>query len=270
MTKKLSSLLYIFCLCLLASSCVPYKSIVYFQEKEEQATEPSIKKEFIPLPEFEYKIQPTDIVHIDVVTLDMETVEVFGMRQQNNNQMFQQAGPNNPVFYLTGYVVDQTGKIKLPVIGNIELGGLSVKEGENLVQAEIDRYFKDATVTLKLVSYRVNVLGEVRAPGQKIFYNDRVTIFDVLGQANGVTEFADLSKVRIYRSKKEGHEVIYVDLTDKQLITTENFFLLPNDVVYVEPLKARSQRFNLAMVGVVSSIISTVALIINLGINLNR
>ena len=114
---------------------------------------------------------------------------------------------------------------------------------------------------LKLVSYRVSVLGDVGLPGSYIVYNNQITILEALSLAGGPTEFADKSHVTLMRPSDRGVQAIYVDLSGTSVLGSEYYYLLPNDVVYVPTLKARAGRLNIDVLAVLIASISAAAVI---------
>jgi polysaccharide export outer membrane protein len=114
-----------------------------------------------------------------------------------------------------------------------------------------------------MISFKVTVLGEVNNPGYHYVYNNQLTILEALGLAGDLTNFASRKNVKLVRQVPRGSEVVLLDLRDPNLLKSKYFFLMPNDVVYVEPLKARSKRLNLELLTLVFSAATTAILILN-------
>jgi len=122
---------------------------------------------------------------------------------------------------------------------------------------------KNATVVTKLISYKITVLGEVNNPGYHYVYNNQATLLEALGLAGDLTIFASRKNVKLIRTVPQGTEVVLLDLKDPNLLKSKYFYLMPNDVVYVEPLRARSKRSNLENLTLLFSAITTAILILN-------
>jgi len=153
----------------------------------------------------------------------------------------------------------------LPMIGKIYVVGLTVEGVKKLVQQHVNEYMNYVTVDVKLVSFKITVLGEVNKPGTYSFFKKYVTIFDALGAASDMTDFGNRQKVKIIRTIDNKTIILQFDLTDRRILQNENFVLYPYDIVYVEPLK--SKVLGLRNISVVTSTllssIATFLLILN-------
>jgi polysaccharide export outer membrane protein len=206
-----------------------------------------------------YRLQPSDILSVQIKSTTAEELSgVFNVASELHS-MF--ANPGN--FYMEGYSIDASGKISLPVIGQLEVGGMTVDEAQKLIQLNVNRYLRDATVVVRMTSFKVTVLGNVKNPGYYYVYNNRANVLEALGMAGDLTEFGNREKVKLIRQNADGSEVTLLDLTDSRLPESEYYFLMPGDVLYVEPLKARVKRTNLELLSVVFSAATTAILILN-------
>jgi polysaccharide export outer membrane protein len=165
--------------------------------------------------------------------------------------------------FLEGYSIDEEGKITLPIIGGLTVKGLSVDEAQDLIQLNANKYLKNATVIVKLISFKITVLGEVNNPGYHYVYNNQITILEALGLAGDLSPTGSRKNVKLIRQAQGGSEVVLLDLTNPALLKSKYFYLLPNDAIYVEPLKARSRRLNLEHLTLVFSAATTAILILN-------
>ncbi|MCG8390204.1 MAG: polysaccharide biosynthesis/export family protein, partial [Cytophagales bacterium] len=141
--------------------------------------------------------------------------------------------------------IDLDGTIDLPEAGKIEVAGLSVNQAQELVKNTLQPYLSNASILLKLVSFKITVLGEVNNPGYYFIYNDQATLLEGLGLAGDLTDFGNRENITIIRQVDEGSEAILVNLKDPKVLASEYYYLKPNDVVYVQPLKAKNTRNNL-------------------------
>lgn len=164
--------------------------------------------------------------------------------------------------YLNGYRVKENGTILLPVIGEVTVAGLSEEAAKEVVQKKVDEYFKDATVKVKILTYKVTLLGEVRVPGVYFNYNKSLTILDALGMANGTTDYASVRKLLVIRPTPTGNRTFRVDLTDKSFMTSEAYYIFPGDVLYVEPDRYKNFSLNATVYNIAFSAITTSILIL--------
>jgi polysaccharide export outer membrane protein len=171
------------------------------------------------------------------------------------------SNPGN--LFLEGYSVDDLGRVNLPILGLLTVKDLTMDEVQNLIQTNANKFLKNATVVVKLISFKITVLGEVNNPGYHYVYNNQATILEALGLAGDLTIFASRKDVRLIRAVPRGSEVVLLDLKDPELLRSKYFYLMPNDVLYVEPLRARSKRSNLENLTLVFSAITTAVLILN-------
>lgn len=252
----------LFALALLASlaSCVGRRNINYLQDGSLSNT-----SKLFTNRKFEYRIQVNDVLSIRVLGLDDATTRFFNVENANSG-----LGLNDATLYVNGFSVDKTGNVQLPTVGKIKLQGLTVGEAQDLVQRKINEYFTNATVILKLVSFRVSVLGEVERPGSYFVYNNQITLLEALAQAGGPKEFGDKRHVTLMRQSDQGTQALYLDLSKTEVLTSEYYYLLPNDVVYVPTLKARPGRLNLELMAILFAAVSAAGVVVTIVQNQNK
>jgi polysaccharide export outer membrane protein len=238
------------------SSCYYNSRLVYLQNKSFSEIRPTVVQNKRQV----YRLQPADVLSVQVKS-STET-EIY-------NSIFNVSTRQNGVFtspsslYLEGYTVDSNGKINLPIIGEIVVKDLTVEEAQRTIQTNANKYLNKATVIVKLTSFKVTVLGEVKSPGYLYVYNDQVTILEALGMAGDLTPVASRKNIKLIRQVPAGSQVILLDLTDPKLLNSDYFYLLPNDVLYVEPLKARSNKTNIELLSLVFAGLTTAILVLN-------
>ncbi len=218
-------------------SCVPLSKTKYLQDKEGVA----------PVTEFQnvkpdYQIKPGDYLYVRVMTLDQKSNEVFATiagSAAGNSYM----NITDQNLYLTSYMVNDSGYINFPLLGKIYANGKTIGEMEASLSRSVSDLLREASVVVKLVMYNVSILGEVKNPGKYAIYNNRVNIFEALAMANDLTTFANRSKVQIIRNQGSKNNIVTVDLQSKDILTSPYYYLQPNDIVYIEPLKNKSFAF---------------------------
>lgn len=249
-------------LVLLLASCGQYKRFTYIQPTAANNKDTIFIKDFT-----EYKLQPADILKVDVLSMDKNVTQMFN-KDMSTSSVSSVTGDG--MYYLMGYSVDTEGFIILPVLGKLMVAGLTVNETKNLIQQKATDYIKDAQIEVKLLSFKIHFLGEVVRPGQQTVFSDRANILEAISMAGDLTYNGNRKKVNILRSYKNQTKLIEVDLTRRDLLTSPKYFLQPNDVVYVEPLKTTTFRLRLnEYAGIMSFFTSTITLVV-LIVNLNK
>jgi polysaccharide export outer membrane protein len=247
--------------CILLSSCTSSKKLAYLSNTPEAIQEESFKME-IP----DYRIQTRDILYITVkaITSDGRITDFLSASGGNAGVNISQGESGG---YLFGYNVNSDGNIMLPAIGELKVEGLTIEETIKRLQESANKVFKNATVECKLLSFKFTVIGEVRTPGTYMNYNNYLTVLEAIGRAGGVDDFGDRSKVLVIRPIDKGTKTFSINLQDKKLLSSDAYFLLPNDVVIVQPLKHKIFNMNLPTISFiltsVTSIITTTLLMIN-------
>jgi polysaccharide biosynthesis/export protein len=217
----------------------------------------------------EFRIRSSDILYLKITTLDPEINEIFNpSRTGNNNQTGTQQMYGTPVGqYLNGYMVDDDGAVSIPVIGKVEMAGLTLTEAEDRLRARAEEYLKQPSVQVKFLNYKVTIAGEVRNPNLLYNYEKTINIFDAISMANGITDYADLSNLIVVRKSNGTSHTYKVDATSRNIYSSEVFYLLPNDFVYIPPTNLKRTRDN---TNVYSLILSAVSTLIVVGTALNN
>jgi polysaccharide export outer membrane protein len=168
--------------------------------------------------------------------------------------------------YLMGNTIDSEGFISLPVIGKVMVGGMTLEEAREKIYQTAITYSSDARVDVKLLSFRITIVGEVKAPGYYTIYSDKATLLEGLSMAGDLTYNGKRKNILILRSFKDGTKTIKVDLTSRDLLSSEKYFLQPNDIIYVAPFKTAAFRAKIADYSVFLTLITstiTAVLLIN-------
>ncbi|GAB2700283.1 hypothetical protein GCM10011495_24170 [Hymenobacter frigidus] len=238
----------------LLGSCVAQRELPYLQGKD-YSTQATVQVEN---ERQVYRLQPGDVLSILVQSVQPALNDMFSM---TTGQNIQSGDPGN--LFVSGYSVDAAGSITLPTVGRLKVAGLTVEETQLLVQKEVARFMREANVVVKLTSFKLTILGEVRVPGRYFVYNAQATVLEALGLAGDLTEFGSRTNVKLIRPTPKGSEVVLLDLTDPNLLRSKYYYLLPNDALYVEPLKARTNRGNANNLGLVFGGLSTIILLLS-------
>jgi len=254
--KSLRLFVWIGLVSVLFSSCIPQKKMLYLQAREEMDTLSSFKNE----RETEYLIQPGDNLYIRVVTLDEKSTFLLNPLTVGSGGSYL----NNDVsVYLNSYAVATSGYLDFPMIGEIMVKNLDVEEIRLLIEDKLQKYMKEFVVIVKLVNYNITMLGEVNRPGQYKIYQDNINLFEAISMASDLTDFANRNKVAIIRQTKTGSEVVYIDMTKRDILASPYFYLKPNDIIYAQPVRGKQFTFANFPYGVVFGFISTTILLLS-------
>jgi polysaccharide export outer membrane protein len=240
---------------LLFSCSRSLKELTYIHDVQTQRPYPNV-----PLPE-SYKIRPNDHLFINVIGEDRLQTDFLNTSYSGTGY-----GGSNTEFIL--YLVDENGNISYPQLGELQVAGKTVLEVRDMVQKRVDDYIIGTSVQVKLVNRTFTILGDVKNPGLQPMIKNQFTIFEALGSAGDVNDFGNRTNVKLIRETPAGKKVTEIDLTDPALLTSEYFYIQPNDVIYVEPNKYRVYSVKtmpwLSQVTFGASLITTLLLIINL------
>ncbi len=270
-------------LLLAGSSCVRNRDYIYLQNPSEQAyweTSPlrsqRLKKArqnmslrdsaaYLPYqnPE-DYLIQMNDILRVDIKSFDEKANQLFNAFNSQNIQMggIMAQGGGDP-FFMFGYSVDDSGYLELPVLGKIPLVGLTVLQAQNRVQKEVDRYFTEAFVKISLGGIRFSVMGEVLRPGKYAVMQNRLSLLEAVATAGDLKPDANRRRVQLIRQYPGGSRVVVLDLTDQDLLKSPYYFVRPNDVVYVAPLRVRELGTGLNAQQSMGTVLTAISLLVN-------
>lgn len=253
MAKSLKFPLSILFVVFILSSCSTRKEIVYFQGIEQV--------EGMPAPtEFQPEIEVNDVIRIDVSSIDSELVAPF--RFNTEGQSGGSGGGGNSSS-LHGYLVDVDGNINFPVLGEVQVLGMTREEIEEYFTEELRTYVKDAVVRVRIVNFKVTVVGEI---GSSVIQvpEERLSIIQAIAMAGDISYDGKRENVLVVRM--EDGKIISgrLDLTSAQIFNDPFYYLKQNDIVYVEPTyrRVKSAGFITSWQGIVSIITTSLSLIL--------
>ena len=236
--------------CCLLNACVTNKKTTYLQEYKES----NYPTEYSP-PEH-YLLQTNDNLYVKVNTPDPTLALLFNIIPQTGA-----ITTNEQTTQLMSYAIDLDGNVDLPYIGKIHVLEKTLAEAKEMIADELKDYVADASVIVRLVNTYVTVLGEVRAPGTYLLYKDRLNVFQAIALAGDISEYGDRYKVRIIRQTNEGPIVKEFDLTDKNITSSEFYYVFPNDVIYAKPMKGKFFAMNTFPFALILTSITTLILL---------
>lgn len=252
------SFTYLIIVTIISFSCTNKKNLIYFQGNLANS---EANKNYSPL------LRSDDILSITVLGLDEQAAKPFNLPIIGINQAiggYIQGAPSPP-----GYLIDGDGTIDFPVIGKIKLSGLSRSAAIDLIKEQLKPYLSNPTVLIHILNYKITVLGEVRNPGTFTIPNERVTLPEALGIAGDLQITAVRKNILVIRETEGKRTETRVDLTSKDLFSSPVFYLQQNDVVYVEPNRAK-RNSSVINTSNVSLAISVISLLITMAVLFTR
>ena len=221
---------------LVLSSCVPQKKILYLQKQQEKDTAGMYSHAHPP----DYKIQPRDNVYIRLFSLDEKSNLFFNKQSASSNY---NDYANDASIYLNSYSVGPDGYIDFPVVGKIMIKDLTVSQVKDVLQKLVDEYLKETVVVVKMVNFKITIVGEVNHPGEFAIYADKINFFEAIAMANDLTDFGNRNKVVLIRQVHGGSRVYKLDITTDDFLKSDQFYLQPNDIIYIQPLAYKRWGF---------------------------
>ena len=222
----------------LLSSCHSVKDVAYLQNSK--YIDPS-RSEYL----YDARIMPKDVLTITVSTVNPEAAAPFNLIVRPTLQNTQ-SSIGTTAGSLQTYLVDNKGCIEFPVLGTLEVGGLTKSLCEKMIHDKILPYLnasENPVVTVRMSNYKISVLGEVNRPGMFVVGNEKINILEALAQAGDLTIYGVRNSVKLIRENEKGKKEIHtLNLNDADIISSPYYYLQQNDIVYVEPNKVKARN----------------------------
>jgi len=225
-------LLFGMMLVLLATSCVSTKKLIYLQGADKLSDLPEQVSQ-----NYELTLQKDDQLAISISSKDRELLETFANKIQFGQSSQTTATATGVQQKINYYTINADGAVDLPILGPIKAAGYTTGSLEDQIEKKLitSDYMKDPQVTVKLMNFKVAVLGDVKTPRQVDVLNDRITILEALAQAADLNVSAIRSNILVLREENGTRTSHVVDLTSVDLTKSDYYYLRQNDIVYVEP-----------------------------------
>ena len=240
-------------LTLTISSCISPKKVEYLQ-----ASEKDTKLYKLPEPEVN-KIEPNDEIFIKVSSLDEVSFNYF----QSESQGYQTSYSNELSLSLITYTVSDSRYIYFPVIGSLYVSNLTLDELRIKLEELLRDYFNQPTVIVKFAFKKITLLGEVNRPGNYTYTKNHINILEALGLAGDLTPYGDIKSLYLIRTENDSVTKSVVDLSDDNLVFSKFYYLNPDDIIYVKPLRSRSWRIISTPISLILYAITTTLLAYN-------
>jgi polysaccharide export outer membrane protein len=244
---KTSFFIWFIAVLITLSSCAPIGKLKYVAD----SSPGEIKNDFFN-DRSEKTIQPYDYLYIKIFSLDEKTNSIFNDRSYSVENE------------LLSYAVDAQGNISMPFIGEINVKELTINEAKIKIEKALANKLQNISIIVRYVSNKITILGEVMNPGQYSFYDEKVSIFQALGFAGGASSYGDLSDVTLVREKDNVIKYFYLNLTKKEIASSEYYYLLPNDILIINPIKAKYREMRDYAVSLVGTVLTSVSAILSI------
>lgn len=238
----------------LGSSCTRQKDLVYMQHA---GTNDSISS-FNHITE-DFTLQPGHIIYVKVASMNESINKLFNIDLSTSSV----STYNETNLYLNGYTVTDSGYLHIPVIGKFYVQGLTMAETDQVIREKLMTMLKDVNINVKFAGFRFSVFGDVTNPGVFYNYSAGLNIFEALSKAGDITAYGNRKNVLIVRHRNGKNETFRLNLLNSSILSDKKFMIHPNDMIYVEPVKAKTWKMNAPNISIVLSSISTLILVLN-------
>lgn len=239
-------------LLLIITSCAPVEKLKYVSD----AGPGSVKNDFFN-DRTEKNIQPYDYLYIKIFSLDEKTNSIFNERNYSVDNE------------LISYSVDDKGNVLMPFIGEINVKDLTIIQAREKIEKSLSVYLNNISVIVRFVSNKITVIGEITRPGQYPFYDEKVSVFQALGFGGGASGYGDLTNVTLIRERDNVIKYYSLDLTKKNIASSEYYYLLPNDIIIINPIKAKYRELRDYGVTLSASILTSISAVLSIYIIVN-
>jgi len=253
---------------LLIFSCVPNRKIAYLQYGSELNAPDNLPVDSVmrsyTTGAFQYRLQPDDLLDIKISSTTPEEYNPFSLADRYIS-LGGSAGAGAGQSLVTGYRVDPGGYLNLPVVGRIHAGGLTVFQLQDSINRLVGNELENPVTKVNLINFRFSVIGEVNTEGMMSTTDQTLTLLQAMAMAGGVSEFGDLSRVKVIRKYNDETLVFYVNLLEESFLASNFYYVQPNDVIVVSPMKNRLLVKNVPQtLGVIATTLSLLLTVLTL------
>ncbi|WP_240163741.1 polysaccharide biosynthesis/export family protein [Spirosoma taeanense] len=190
------------------------------------------------------KIQPGDVLSVQVSSLNQEASSFFNPYTSfaiaDRSVQPSASTSTTPLPPQNGYLVDNNGFIELPVLGKVNVSGQTVAQVKEQLRESLKEFLKEPTVNIRSLNFRISVMGEVTRPSLFTIPNEQITLLEALSLSGDITIYGRRDNVLLIREENGKRTFARIDLTRRDLFNSPYYYLHPNDVLYVEPGRARA------------------------------
>lgn len=259
MMKIKTTYIFLGVLSILLSSCNSYEKLTYLQDLEETKDASIFEKN-----KAGYQIQAGDLLYVQIITENQEINLLFNpLTSQSTSQNLNPAS-----LYYTGYLVSDSGYIEMPLLERIYVSGLNIDQVQDSIKQKAYRFLKNPQIIAKLANFKFTVLGEVKSPGVKQVTASQINILEALAYGGDISYNGNRKTILLLRQSDKGTQSYRINLAKGNIINSDMYYIMPNDIIYVEPVKStlfKEQASDYVFViSALSSTLTAIALILNL------
>jgi polysaccharide export outer membrane protein len=241
----------------LLSSCGSTQNVVYLSNLDTAAKYQQIAKAAFKQP----LILTDDVLSITIQTQDVTDPSAFN---QTSSKSSVEGADSEKNAAMTGFLVDGDGNVEIPIIGAIKVAGLTTSQAKVLVKEKASKYYKDPTVQVRFANYKITILGEVAKPASYAVPNEKITVFDAISLAGDLTIYGKRENVMLMRDNGDKKDIVRLNLNSSDVIASPYYYLQQNDVIYVEPSKAKAAANDSQKVQLTTIAISVLTLLVTI------
>ena len=245
---------YLLFIILFSTSCVQYKNVAYVQDS--YGVKDTTKQSISVAEGGDLVLREGDNVYINTYGLEPEQLSLFNKEKTTSSSI------SSISLYLKGYFINDSGYVEMPVIGKVKIAGLNLAQAKDSIQSKMNEYLVGSVVDIRLLSYNITILGEVKKQGKYQFYKREINILDAIAKAGDLGTYGDARNIILMRNVNGVIKTYKFDITSLDFFSDPNFWLKPDDVIYVKPLKAKMISVNTPALSIVLAGLSTLILLL--------
>ncbi|MDX2190676.1 MAG: polysaccharide biosynthesis/export family protein [Bacteroidota bacterium] len=241
-------IIYSFLIFFIITSCVPLRKQIIFQDLHKKNVRALYSTDTIlTMPRFKYLLKPGDILEVKITSISKSEINLDRLNELGEGNS---SGPNIATSGMmpmrnerSGYVIDSLGFVKIPVLGKIEVANKTIEEARTIVQNAVNKYLDNVIVNVVMLNYFIYTYGELNIQGKIQSPKEELTLIEAIILAGGFKEYANREKIKLIRKLPNNKiHIRYISMLDQDIITSNDIYLLPNDIIVVDPMRARNIR----------------------------
>ncbi|TDG37694.1 polysaccharide export protein [Pedobacter changchengzhani] len=222
--------IYFLLLMLLFCSCKGYKQVAYFQDLNKDGVINQEIKNYTTL-----KLQKDDLLSISISSIEPKAAAVYNIGNGGGVSAVGMGSSSGQ----DGYLIDENGEIQIPTLGTVKVGGLTTSEAKILITKKLVPFLGNPVVNLKLINFKISILGDVGAPGVYPIQGERISFVEAISKAGDLNISGLRKNILLVRETDGARKFIRLDLNDKDIFNSPYYYLQPNDVIYVQPSNSK-------------------------------
>lgn len=254
--KFFKHILNLIAISVMLTSCVPFKDTLYLEKNKDKVADIEINADaYKP-----YRLQVDDILSVEIKSNNPKDVAIFSKTGNSSGGIVSQ-----DQLYFDGYQIDNSGNIRIPVLGLVNVKDQTVDDVSKLLEKKLlEEYFTPASnlfVIVKLAGIKYTINGEIGSTGTNTVFQDKLNILEAIANSGNIKDTGNKKEVVVMRKIPTGYQSETLDLTDANVINSQYFYIKPNDYIYVKPLKQKSTGFGLNGLQTLTTVLSLFGII---------